>query len=292
MIIDTRDLTVISWAEMIEEKMVEVEARISEKKEKAESLSLGVYEIDHMLQGLQKSDLVILAGETSVGKTTLALSFVENIALGIYQQASRPVAVFSLATKANSVICRMISHSARVSRKKLAAGKVSGAEYRKLKTAADALRCAPIYVEDTGNDVMEMRTRARQLKREFDIKFIVVDYLQLVEFGKYRRKGFQCERAAISRALKSMAKELKIPILVLSQLCRAPGAKNAIPRLTDLRDSGGIERDADIVMMLRRPHQYEKDKVAEEKRPVIMDIVKNRRGPVGETHFRLEYGIL
>lgn len=153
-------------------------------------------------------------------------------------------------------------------------------------SAADTLRNAPIYVDDTmGLEAMDLRARARRLKRKYDIQLIVVDYLQMMNYSKFSSPDSrQRETAAISQALKGMAKELKIPVLVLSQLSRAPETreKTAVPKLSDLRDSGAIEQDADVVMLLRRPSLYKDDEHFEDKRLAIVNIAKHRNGPTGE----------
>lgn len=274
-----------SWGPLVEKEMEEVERLISEKKG-ITGLSTGFVDIDQMLLGLQKADLIVLAARPSMGKTSLALNMAENIALGARRQEPKPVAVFSLEMSAESLVRRMICCRAGVSGAELSTGRVGAAEHGRLIAAADALRNAPIYVDDTaGLEAMDLRARARRLKRKHDIQFIVVDYLQLMNYSKFAKEGRQRETAAISQALKSMAKELKVPVLVLSQLSRAPETRDttsAEPKLSDLRDSGAIEQDADVVMLLRRPCKYKKDKDYEDKRLAIVDIAKHRNGATGE----------
>ena len=281
-----------AWADLIDKKMNEVGARLSDKKAKTCGLATGHDEIDRVLQGIQKSDLIILAGRPSTGKTTMALSIVEKIALGIPTQAPRSVALFSLETKSNSVISRMLSHHARVSRLKLAAGTVDVEDYGKLQAAADVLRRAPIYVEDEACNINEICDRARELNRAYGIDFIVVDYLQLVNCAEFRTRGFLHERVAICQALKSMAKKMKIPVLVLSQLCRTSGASNDVSGLIDQLQSTGLVKVADIVLLLRSPARGDKIKKAGANRTAILDIVKNRHGPAGKVHSYLDHGAL
>jgi replicative DNA helicase len=276
-----------AWGRLVEDEMKEVERLISEKKG-ITGLSTGFEHIDEMLLGLQDSDLIVLAARPSMGKTSLALNVAENIALGARRQDPQPVAVFSLEMSAESLVRRMICCHAGVSSQDLSRGKVGTEAHGKLISAADTLRHAPIYVDDTaGLEALDLRARARRLKRKFGIRFIVVDYLQLMNFSKYAKEGRQRETAAISAALKGMAKELKVPVLVLSQLSRAPETRDstsAEPKLSDLRDSGAIEQDADVVMLLRRPCRYPKDKHFDDKRLAIVHIAKHRNGPVGEVH--------
>jgi replicative DNA helicase len=244
-----------------------------------------------MLLGLQPSDLIVLAARPSMGKTSLALNIAENIALGARKLDPRPVAVFSLEMSAESLVRRMICCHARVSAQELSSGRIGAPEHSQLITAADTLRQAPIYVDDTaGLEAMDLRARARRLKRKYGIQFIVVDYLQLMNYSKFAAEGRQRETAAISQALKGMAKELKVPVLVLSQLSRAPETreKTAVPKLSDLRDSGAIEQDADVVMLLRRPCKYKDDKEAGDLRLSIVDIAKHRNGATGEVRLDFE----
>ena len=276
-----------SWETLVNGEMVEVEKLLSEKKGLT-GLSTGFVDIDRKLLGLQKADLIVLAARPSMGKTSLALNIAENIAAGARNQQPKPVAVFSLEMSAESLVRRMICCRAGVSGQDLATGRVGQAEHGRLMAAADVLRHAPIYVDDTaGLEAVDLRARARRLKSKYGIEFIVVDYLQLMNFSKFAREGRQRETAAISQALKSMAKELKVPVLVLSQLSRAPETRDttsAEPKLSDLRDSGAIEQDADVVMLLRRPCKYKKDKNYEDKRLAILDIAKHRNGETGELH--------
>ena len=158
--------------------------------------------------------------------------------------------------------------------------------------AAVELSKAPILVDDTGGlDVVEMRSRARRMRRKHNVELIVVDYLQLMNCREMARQGRQLEIAAVSGHLKAMAKELKVPVLVLSQLSRAPeqrGDKSAKPKLSDLRDSGAIEQDADVVLLLRRPCRNAGDPEADDKTLAIVDVAKNRNGPIGEVRLNFE----
>lgn len=278
-----------TWGSLVNAEMKEVETLISEKKG-ITGVSTGFADVDRMLLGMQGGDLIVLAARPSMGKTSLALNVAEHVAMGTRGQPARPVAVFSLEMSAESLVRRMICCRAEVSAQSLSTGLVGQAEHRKLISAADALRSAPIFVDDTaGLEAMDLRARARRLKRKYGVQFIVVDYLQLMNFSKFAGENRQRETAAISQALKGMAKELKVPVLVLSQLSRAPETreKTAVPKLSDLRDSGAIEQDADVVMLLRRPCMYKDDKEHDDLRLAILDIAKHRNGPTGEV--RLDF---
>jgi replicative DNA helicase len=150
---------------------------------------------------------------------------------------------------------------------------------------------APIYLDDTaGLEALELRSRARRLHRQHNIEMIIIDYLQMMNYTQYAREGRQRETAAISSALKATAKELNVPVLVLSQLSRAPETRDklAIPKLSDLRDSGSIEQDADVVLLLRRPCKYPNDELAHDRKLAVLSVAKNRNGPTGEVHLNFE----
>ena len=273
-----------SWRDLVKQEMVEAERLLSEKKSLT-GISTGFVDIDAKLLGMQKSDLLILAARPSMGKTSLALNIAENVATGARRQTPLPVAVFSLDMSAAALVRRMICCRARVSAKDLSTGRLGAGDHAQLVQAADELSRAPIYVDDTaGLEVEELRSRSRRLKRKYGIQFIVVDYLQLLNCSARARDGRQQETAAISQNLKAMAKELQVPVLVLSQFSRAPEnrGKEAIPKLSDLRDSGAIEQDADIVFLLRRPSYYKEGKDSDDLTLAIVDVAKHRNGPTGE----------
>ena len=279
-----------TWKQLIELEAIEVERLITEKKGLT-GVTTGFMDIDRKLLGMQAGDLIILAARPSMGKTSLALNIAEHVALGARNQPPKPVAVFSLEMSAESLVRRMVCCHAGVPAQNLSTGNVGAEEHGLLVGAMDVLAKAPIYVDDTaGLEALDLRARARRLKRKYGVEFIVVDYLQLMNFSKFAAEGRQRETAAISQALKGMAKELKVPVLVLSQLSRAPETreKTAVPKLSDLRDSGAIEQDADVVMLLRRPCKYPADKDSGDERLAILDIAKHRNGPTGEVKLDFE----
>ena len=211
----------------------------------------GYNDLDKLLSGLQKSDLVILAARPSLGKTTLALDIVRNIAV----KSKVPVGVFSLEMSKEQLVDRFLASEAEVDLWKMRTGKLSDREedddFPRIGRAMGVLSEAPIFIDDSPNaNVMEIRTKARRLKMEHNLGFLVVDYLQLMDGGGRSESRVQ-EISEISRALKQIARELDVPVLALSQLSRAVENRSpSIPKLADLRESGAIEQDADIVMFI------------------------------------------
>jgi replicative DNA helicase len=218
-----------------------------------------------------------------MGKTSLAMNIAENVALGrVADNVKRPVAIFSLEMSREALARRMLFSHASVQAFK---SYLSQEDHGRLVQAADALSRAPILVDDSaGLTPVELRARARRLKRKYSIGLIVVDYLQMMNAPGFAKEGRQREVSFISGSLKAMAKELKVPVLVLSQLNRSPETRDrtAVPKLSDLRDSGSIEQDADVVGLLRRPCKYPEDEQFHDKTLAILDIAKQRNGPTGE----------
>jgi replicative DNA helicase len=255
----------------------------------------GYANIDAVLNGVHPTDIIILAARPSMGKTSLAMNICENIALGRMEHGGKsgtpqPVGIFSLEMGREQLAKRMLFCNAKVPMHVLADGKASKEQIDDLKTARDRLAAAPIYIDDTaGLDVVDLRSRARRMKRRYDIQFIMIDYLQLLNYNKYARDGRQRETAAISGALKGMAKELNLPVLCLSQLSRANEQRAEMtPRMSDLRDSGAIEQDADIIAMLYRPNYYKGVEGAEDERLALLEIAKHRNGPTGTIRLNFE----
>jgi replicative DNA helicase len=248
-------------------------------------LPTGFLELDSLTAGLQKSDLVVVAGRPSMGKTSFCLSLVENIAV----ENKIPVAIFSLEMEKNQLANRMLCSRARISSHKMRSGRLSDHEWTNLSIAVGPLSEAKIFVDDTpGMGVLEMRAKARRLKAKEDIGLLVVDYLQLMQ-GTKGVESRQQEIAMISRALKGLAKDLSVPVVACSQLSRAVETRGGErrPQLADLRESGAIEQDADLVIFIYRPELYgiksidfKKDKIPSEGIAEIV-VAKHRNGPTG-----------
>ncbi len=288
---DVSNQAVAPWADLIKNSMEEIE-NIYQNRTGITGLYTGYKDLDGKLLGLHKSDMIILAARPSMGKTSLGMNIAENVALGKGpDHTPRAVAIFSLEMSREQLVRRMICSHAHVSSHKLNGGFISQVNHGQLMQAADALMKAPIYLDDSaGLTALDIRARARRLKRMCDVELIVVDYLQMVHFPQYAKEGRQREVAAISGAMKAMAKELRVPVLVLSQLSRAPETRDrlAIPKLSDLRDSGSIEQDADVVALLRRPCKYPDDTESDDISLAVLDIAKHRNGPTGEVRLHFE----
>jgi replicative DNA helicase len=240
-------------------------------------VSTGYAELDRMTTGLQAGDLVIIAGRPSMGKTTLAVNIAENAAI----DRKVPVAIFSMEMSAEQLTMRMISSLGRISQGNLRKGTLSTEDWPRITSATEVLSNSPIYIDESGGlTPTEVRARARRLKREHGVGLIVVDYLQLmtVAGGKENRAT---EISEISRSLKALAKELECPVIALSQLNRSVEQRTEKkPVMSDLRESGAIEQDADLILMIYREEVYEPST----PRKGIADIIitKQRNGPTGE----------
>ena len=239
-------------------------------------------DLDEITSGLQPSDLIIIAARPSMGKTAFAINIAENAAV----QDAKIVAIFSLEISREALLLRMLCSQARVDSHKMRTGFLGRDDMDKLRKAYDALINAPIYIDDTpGISISEMRSKSRRLKQtQGRLDLVVVDYLQLMSgtpIGGKRFENRTQEVSAISRGLKAIAKELRVPVVALSQLSRAPetrGTKDAEPKLSDLRESGSIEQDADVVTFIYRPEYYDRDNPDLEGKAKLI-IAKQRNGP-------------
>ncbi|HDZ85552.1 MAG TPA: replicative DNA helicase [Candidatus Moranbacteria bacterium] len=246
----------------------------------------GFPDIDNILAGLQKSDLVILASRPSIGKTTLAMDIARNVAT----KEKIPVGIFSLEMSSDQLIDRMIAAQSGVDLWRLRTGRLKtdgdNNDFQRIGEAMGVLGDIPIYIDDAASaNVMEMRTMARRLQAEHNLGLIIIDYLQLME-GRSSDNRVQ-EISEISRALKQLAREINIPILALSQLSRAVESRSPqIPKLSDLRESGSIEQDADVVMFLYREDREKPD--TPNKNIVEVHIAKHRNGPIGKANLYFE----
>ncbi len=252
---------------------------LHEHKDEMRGVRTGFKDLDNMLAGLQKSDLIILAARPSMGKTSLALDIARQTAV----QHGTVVGIFSLEMAAQQLIDRMVAAEAKVNSWNLRTGHISDQEdWGRIRDAYERLGQAPIYIEDSpANNILKMRAVARRLKKEHGLGLLVVDYLQLmVPTGARGSDSLVQQVTEISRSLKQLAREMDVPVLALSQLSRAVEQRRGKPRLSDLRDSGSIEQDADVVMFIHRD-----DKMNENSdRPNIAEIMieKHRNGPVGK----------
>jgi len=241
-------------------------------------VSTGFVDLDNKLAGMQDSNLLILAARPGIGKTTLAL----NIALQAATKNKIPVGFFSLEMSKEELVDRLLVGQADIDAWRLKTGRLSDDDYKRLTEAMGELSEAPIFIDDTpGASILEMRTKARKLKMEKDIKLLIVDYLQLVDAGK-RFDSRVNEVSFVSQNLKNLARELKIPVLAISQLSRAVEQRGTRkPQLSDLRESGSIEQDADVVMFLYLEQESE-DILDQNKKLVKLYIAKHRNGATGE----------
>jgi replicative DNA helicase len=236
----------------------------------------GFTELDRLTSGFQPSDLVIIAARPSMGKTSLAL----NIAQHVGTKTEKTVGVFSLEMSKQQLFLRMLTAEARIDSQKFRGGFLSSEDYKKLSEALGALGESKVFIDDSASiSVLEMRAKARRLKQEHGLDLLIIDYLQLMQ-GRGRFENRNLELASISRSLKSLAKELEAPVVALSQLSRAPESRSEHrPQLSDLRESGALEQDADVVLFIYREDQYDSKPENENTAEVI--IGKQRNGPIG-----------
>ncbi|MBF0400940.1 MAG: replicative DNA helicase [Magnetococcales bacterium] len=241
-------------------------------------VATGFADLDKMLAGLQKSDLLILAGRPSMGKTSFAMNIAANAAV----DHQVPVAIFSLEMSKEQLVARMLSSAARIDAQKLRTGYLDDKDYGQLISMANHLAQAPLYIDDTpAITIAALRARARRMKREKKIQLILIDYLQLMQ-GELKTENRVQEISQISRGLKALAKELNIPIIALSQLSRKLEERpNKRPILSDLRESGAIEQDADVVMFVFREEVYKENDPALAGLAEII-VAKQRNGPTGK----------
>ncbi len=251
--------------------------RLSKRQERVTGIPTGFAKLDDLTAGLQGSDLVVIAGRPSMGKTSLAL----GIALHAATKHHHRVGIFSLEMSKEQLVLRMLSSLASVDSHALRTGRLLKEDWWRLAEAAGKLEQAPVFIDDTGAlTVQQMRGKARRLKAESGLDLLVVDYLQLMQ-GRSDAESRQQEISDISRSLKALAKELNVPVVALSQLSRAvENRKPPIPMLADLRESGAIEQDADVVIFIYRDEVYNSE--SEEKGMADIMVKKHRNGPTGD----------
>lgn len=270
-----------------------IEELFKSSKSGVTGIATGYKKLDELTAGLQPSDFVVLAGRPSMGKTAFALNIARNAAVDF----GIPVGIFSLEMSSEALVLRLLCSEAKVNIMSVRTGKLSRADMDRLTSHVEKLRNAPIYIDDSPSlNILELRAKARRLKAESNVQLIVVDYIQLMEGKKAENR--QQEITHISRSIKSIAKELHVPVLALSQLSRAVEQRDKTkkPQLSDLRESGAIEQDADVVMFVYRPEYYnilefEDTKLSTHNMCEII-IGKQRNGPTGTVRlsFLKEFG--
>lgn len=245
-------------------------------------LPTGFPELDRMTSGMHGGEMIVIAARPSMGKTALAMNIAEHVAV----DAGRAVAIFSLEMSTQQLVQRLLCSRARVNLQKIRDGFLSREDVMNLTKAANQMKEAKIYIDDTaGLNILDLRARVRRFREKFGVEFVVIDYLQLLRSTSRRaQESRQLEVSEISAGIKGLAKELMIPIMVLSQLNRQPDERGGKPMMSHLRESGSIEQDADVIGMLYRPEMYAQD---EEERKEMSGkaellIVKQRNGPVGD----------
>jgi replicative DNA helicase len=258
-------------------KALEIIETLHEKKELITGIPTGFEKLDHMTSGLQPSDLIIVAARPGLGKTSFCLNIAAHAAI----ENRTPVGIFSLEMTRDQLMLRMLSSRAKVNYSNIRSGYIKDEELAKLVNAADIFRQSKIYIDDTAAiGVLELRAKTRRQKREKGLELIIVDYLQLMRGSGGRMETREREIAEISGSLKALAKELSIPVIAVSQLSRQTEARaDRRPQLSDLRESGALEQDADVVIFIHRADAYKKP----EERDGIAEIImgKQRNGPTG-----------
>ncbi len=270
--------------DVLKERFEEIQ-RIHESRESITGLSTGFVDLDKYTAGFHPSDLVIVAGRPSMGKTSFALNIAQHIGL----EEKKPVAIFSLEMSKELLVQRLLCAEAQVDAQKVRRGFTSAKDIESLTNAAGLLSEAQIFIDDTpAITTLDIRARTRRLKAEHDLSMVVIDYLQLARASE-RTDNRQQEISAISRSMKALAKELSIPVVALSQLSRAVESRGGDkrPMLSDLRESGAIEQDADLVLFLFRPEFYEPGDPEKEGKAELI-IGKQRNGPTGTVHLYFE----
>ena len=272
----------LSMKDQVMEAIESIE-KLYERKGGITGISTGFVEFDRMTSGMHGAEMIVIAARPSMGKTALVMNIAEHVAV----QERLPVGVFSLEMSSQQLVQRLLCSRARVNLQKVRDGFLAERDFPSLTAAASKLAEAKIFIDDSaGLSILELRAKARRLRAQQEVQLIIVDYLQLLRSTSRRAQdNRQLEISEISAGIKGLAKELKIPIIVVAQLNRQPEARSGgKPRLSDLRESGSIEQDADLVGLLVRPEIYEEDEEAraEKAGEAELIIAKQRNGPVGE----------
>jgi replicative DNA helicase len=244
----------------------------------------GFADLDKMTSGLHAGEMIVIAARPSMGKTSLAMNVAEHVAVDL----KLPVGVFSLEMTSESLVLRMLCSRARVNLRNIREGFLAERDFPKLTGAAGKLANAPLFIDDSSAlSILQLRAKARRMHQQYGIKLFVIDYIQLLHSTARRAENRQQEIADISNGIKALAKELKVPVMVLSQLNReVEKEKNRKPRLSDLRESGAIEQDADLVALLYKANSDEEEGSGPDQDAVAVNllIAKQRNGPVGDVN--------
>jgi replicative DNA helicase len=259
--------------------------KVYENRGSVTGLPTGFTEFDQMTSGLHQAEMIVIAARPSMGKTALAMNIAEHVAL----VEGKPVAVFSLEMSSQQLVQRLLCSRAKVNLQRVRNGFLSERDFPSLTAAASRLAAAKLFIDDSpGLSIAELRAKARRLVASHQVQLLVIDYLQLLRSTSRRAQdNRQIEISEISGGIKSLAKELNIPIIVIAQLNRQPDARakeGGRPRLSDLRESGSIEQDADVVGLLVRPEYYETDEEAKQEKAGEAELIiaKQRNGPTGD----------
>jgi len=272
-----RQLTSITQvSELIEDTIRRIE-ELKKSGSHVTGLATGFHELDMLLSGLQPSDMIVVAARPSVGKTALALNIARHVAV----QLQKSALIYSLEMSKEQLMLRFFCMQGNLDFRGLREGYLSDKGFQRIQQAADKLSRAKIFIDDTPNiTVLDIRARARRHAQQHDLDLIIIDYLQLMS-GRRRAESRQVEIAEISRGIKGLARELRLPVVALSQLSReAERDESGIPKLSHLRESGAIEQDADVVLMLALPRKEEEEKIKEGR--IRLRVAKQRNGPTGK----------
>ena len=267
----------IQMRDLVKDNFPKIE-QLFEQKRLISGVPTGFVDLDEMTRGLQGGDLIIVAARPSMGKTSLVL----NIAQHVATQAEHCVGFFSLEMSKESLFLRMLTSEAQIDSHRLMSGAIGQKDYGRISHALETLSAMKLFIDDTASiGVLEMRAKSRRLKGEHGLSLLIVDYIQLMS-GRGRFENRTLELGAISRSLKGLAKELNVPIIVLSQLSRAPESRSDHrPQLSDLRESGALEQDADLVVLIYRDDVYNKDPNNPDAGTAELLVAKQRNGPTG-----------
>jgi replicative DNA helicase len=267
----------VAMRDLVKDSFPKIEL-LFEQKKLITGVPTGFADMDEMTRGLQAGDLIIVAARPSMGKTSLVL----NIAQYVAAQPEHTVGFFSLEMSKESLFLRLLTSEAQIDSHRLMSGAIGQKDYGRISHALETMSAMKLYIDDTANiGVLEMRAKSRRLKSEHGLSLLVVDYIQLMT-GRGRFENRTLELASISRSLKGLAKELSVPIVVLSQLSRAPEARSDHrPQLSDLRESGALEQDADLVVLIYRDDVYNKDPNNPDAGTAELILAKQRNGPTG-----------